>query len=314
MKVLHQIQPIEKKTSVALGLFDGVHQGHRTVITRAVQAAGESLLPVVLSFSTRHAIPANKKDYSTIITDQIKHSIFEKLGIRILMEPDFVDIREYSAREFVRDILADKLGARQVVCGYDYHFGKNASGTVERLEELGALYGIEVTVMPPLMDEGQPVSSTRIRGCIQKGEIETANRLLGYDYCFDFPVTDGAKLGRTIGVPTINQMFKPEFLIPKFGVYASYMTIGHRKYFGVTNVGIKPTVHNTSFPLAETHIIGFEGDLYKKRIKVHLVEYLRGEQRFSGIPELKAAIQENINYVREHYCKQALDFTLPSML
>jgi riboflavin kinase / FMN adenylyltransferase len=307
LKILHKLEPMEREISVALGLFDGVHQGHRSVIAQAVEGAGEELLPVVLSFRTQHAIPASKKGYSTIITDTVKQSILTGLGVRLLIEPDFLDIKDYTAEVFVREILINRLRAKQIVCGYDYRFGKGAAGSVELLQALGAQYGAEVTVMPPLLDGGEPVSSTRIRRCIEQGEIEQANRLLGYDYCFDFPVIDGAKLGRTIGVPTINQMFKPEFLIPKFGVYASYMTIGHRKYWGVTNVGIKPTVHNTSFPLAETHIIGFSGDLYKKRIKVHLVEYLRSEQRFSGIPELKKAIQENIRCVTQRYCKESLD-------
>ena len=303
LKYFQHIKPIQQPTAIALGLFDGVHRGHQAVIRQAVEG-NQGLMPVVLSFHTRHAIPANKSNFSMIITDRIKQDLLEKLGVRILIEPDFVEIRDLKAEQFIQ-LLADQLQLKVIACGYNYHFGKGGKGDVDLLRKLAEPYGIQVKSMPPLLDDGEPISSTRIRQAIAEGNIQQANCLLGYEYCFDFPVVTGAQLGRTIGLPTINQVFRSEFLIPKFGVYASYLYIGHKKYYGVTNVGVKPTVHNTSFPLAETHIIGFEGDLYGKNIKVHLLEYLRPEQKFSGIPELKAAIQENVNQIQQRYAKKS---------
>lgn len=302
MRYYDRIKPVRTATSVALGLFDGVHRGHQSVISQAVAQKG--LLPVVLSFTTKHEIPANKQNFSKLITDTVKQDLLRKLGVRILMEPDFSDIRDLTAQAFVQEVLAQRLRARTVVCGYDYRFGRGAEGNPQLLRELAEPLGIQVIQLPAQMEGGEPISSTRIRAAIAQGEIGLANRLLGYDYCFDFPVTNGAQLGRTIDCPTINQLFHSEFLIPRFGVYASRIPLGRNTYYGVTNVGVKPTVHNTSFPLAETHIIGFQGDLYGKQVKVHLLEYLRPERKFSGIRELKEAIQENIQYVAREYSQQ----------
>lgn len=302
MRYIQEVKPIKKQTAVALGLFDGVHIGHQTVMKRAVDEKKAGLTPIVLSFCTKKDIPDSKRNYAIIVTESIRCDVIRAQGIEVLMEPDFAGIKDLTPEEFVEDILINKLKAKKIFCGKNYHFGKRAAGNVELLRKIAADRA-EIVLVPSVTLDGEIVSSTRIRKEIALGNIKQANRLLGYDYCFDFPVASGSKIGRTIGVPTINQIFHPRFLIPKFGVYASTMNIDGEMYYGVTNVGVKPTVHNVSFPLSETHIIGFDGDLYGRNIKVSLIDYLREEKKFDSIKTLKKVISENIEQVKDKYMR-----------
>lgn len=155
--------------------------------------------------------------------------------------------------------------------------------------------GVEVVVVPPMMDQGQPVSSTRIRRYLKEGDIVSANRLLGYEYSYDMMVVDGLKNGRKIGIPTINQEFDPGFLIPKFGVYASKVWVDGKELLGITNIGVKPTIQGVRNPLAETYIIGFDQNLYGQKIPVSLFQYLREEQKFHDLKELSATVKKDID-------------------
>ncbi|HIZ54740.1 MAG TPA: riboflavin biosynthesis protein RibF [Firmicutes bacterium] len=301
MIVWNQLRPWDKDTALALGFFDGVHHAHRIVIEQAVTFWKEGLEPGVLSFSIQNARPDSKKGYLEITTPTVKNALFFTTGVAFAGCPAFETIQNMEPEQFFLDVLYKQMRAKVLVCGQDYRFGKNAAGTTDLLRSLGETYGVRVYVMPELVDDDEPVSSSRIRRYIQEGNMEEAHRMLGYPYTFDFPVTHGAKIGRMFGIPTINQVFPERYVMPRFGVYASLSIIGKKEYLSITNIGVKPTVSNVRTPLAETHIIGFSDNLYDQRVPVCLLEFLRPEQRFKNMGLLAEAVQQDIRKVEQKY-------------
>ncbi len=295
MTVKTQLESLTEPTSIALGVFDGVHIGHRAVIGEAVRGAKNGLLPTVFTFQTGGEKPSHKKGQETILTADLKRKKLEELGVSVVYEIPFDTVKDDSPEYFAEQILFSRLNAKKIVCGFDFRFGKNAAGDTALLKRLCEERGIEVVVVPPMTDGGQPISSTRIRHCLQQGDIVSANRLLGYEYCYDMVVVDGLKNGRKIGIPTINQEFDPGFLIPKFGVYASKVSVGGKDLPGITNIGVKPTIQGVRSPLAETYIIGIDQNLYGQKIPVSLFHYLRAEQKFRDLDDLSATVKKDID-------------------
>lgn len=276
-------------TAVALGYFDGLHLGHVGVISAAMAQPG--LKPAVFTFNCDTTLPkfCGPED---IISFENKCELMERLGVQYIYAPDFAEVCTLSDEEFVKKILIDRLNAGFACCGRNFRFGKGGSGTPERLAEIGAKYGMRAEVVQDVCLDGQIISSTRIREHIRKGEIEQANRLLGYELWYRLPVVKGNEIGRTISFPTINQIIPDTNIIPQYGVYKSYVEIDGKQYHGVTNIGIKPTVtrHDGTGAVMETHIIGYSGDLYGQNIAVALVRFIRPEVKFAGLDELKQQI------------------------
>lgn len=299
MFVYDELTKAESETAIALGFFDGVHRGHRAVISRAVEERNKGLLPTVLTFSVNEIEPASKRGMKKILTKRLFLQTMEELGVELIEMPPFEKIMNLSPREFVTEILCRCLKAKVIVCGRDFRFGKNAAGDLSLLEELCKEYGLRLEAVAQLLDAGEPISSTRIRQCLADGAIETASWLLGYPYSFDFEVAHGNELGRTIGIPTINQIFPIHYLVPRFGVYASYTYLNGVRYKSITNVGVKPTIKGNRLPLAETHIMGVDDRLYGKNIKVSLVKFIRPEKKFNSFEELTAEIRANINLIKD---------------
>lgn len=286
-------------TAVAAGLFDGVHLGHRAVIKKAAEIARENkdISAAVFTFDTATVTSKTAKGGSLgcILGREDKLSMLGQLGAEYVYSPDFASFKEYTAERFVREVLLEKMRAKYVVCGTDFRFGKGASGNAETLKTLGAECGITVMTVPAVNEEnGRKISSTHIRELISDGKIKEANALLGFEYFFTLPVISGNRIGRTIDFPTINQRLGAERIMPKFGVYASKAEVGGKTYFGVTNVGVKPTVSSSGDVLAETYMIGFDGDLYGESVKLSLAEFIRPERKFGGIDELKAQIKKDV--------------------
>ncbi len=274
----------DRPLALALGGFDGIHIGHVQVL-RAVQT-DPALTPAVFTF--RDLIPAVKHTRQLTSARQ-QYAQLAELGIARLYLADFASLRDLTPEAFVRDILHRRLHARRVSCGFNYRFGCRGAGDSDALMRLCARYGIETAVAEPVTMDGAPVSSTRIRAAVTAGEMKAAARMLGRPYEIDFPVVHGRALGRTIGLPTINQPFPESFVLPKFGVYAAAVTIDGRRYHAVTNIGVKPTV-GADGPLAETCIAGYRGDLYGKCVPVQLLQFLRPEQKFDSIELLRQQI------------------------
>ncbi len=290
----------ERFTAVAAGVFDGIHLGHRAVIEKAVSVAGkaENTSAAVFTFDTPTV--TSKGGFGFILNHDDKLAELERLGADYVYSPDFSLCKELSAECFVREVLVGKMRARYIVCGEDFRFGRNASGNTELLKTLGKELGFDVITVPPINDvNGERISSTLIRRLISEGDISRANDLLGYDYYFTLPVVGGKRLGRTLGFPTINQPLESERAMPKFGVYASIAEFDGREYKGITNIGVKPTVSDSKKVLAETYIIGFEGELYGKNVKLSLKEFIRPELKLDSIDELKAQLKVDLNFRKD---------------
>lgn len=292
----------ENSTAVAMGLFDGVHFGHRSVIKRAVEIAEENIgiAPAVFTFETASVTSKGDNGVEYLLSRELKHELIGRLGVKYIYSPDFMNFKNLSAEEFVELVLCDKLMARYVICGEDFRFGKNASGNVEILDKLCRKRGITVIIVPPVKEEGGVrISSTMIRNLVKEGRISEANKLLGARFQFRLPVMYGHQIGRTLDFPTINQYLKKRQVMPKYGVYASVAEFMGRVYPAVTNIGMKPTVANTEVPVAESYIVGFDGDLYGETVKISLVDFIRPEVKFDSLEQLKNQIAQDVKKATE---------------
>ena len=293
MKTIHTVEELEAlerqaPSSLALGAFDGLHRGHMAVIHAACAPGkgGEVLSPAVFTFRS------SPSGNSAVLTGRDKERILAHSGVETLYSLEFQEVRDWEAEAFVRRVLFQRCNARRLCCGQDFRFGRGARGDVALLRQLCCQAGVELYVVPPVTDGGEKVSSTRIRKAVEEGDIPTANRLLGRPFGFSLEVIHGNHIGTGLGTPTINQAIPEGFVLPRFGVYASWCRVGGQYFYGVTNVGLKPTVGSDRV-LAETWLPEFSGDLYGKRVRVFLLEFLRPEKKFASLEELKAAIQEN---------------------
>lgn len=290
MRIFNQTENSSKTTAVALGCFDGIHKGHRAVIKGAVDCRSKNLTPAVFTFDDNPTALLSGKKIPKLITTEQKKSLLEQAGVEYLFPADFNSIKNMSPKEFVSNILKDKLNAKKVFCGFNYHFGVNAEGDCEMLRKLCEDFDMEVIAVPPVMFKEEPISSTRIRHALKQGQIKDVTTMLGRKFSFKLMVEKGNQLGRQMGTPTFNQPMPPQLILPRFGVYASAVTTEKGVCCGVTNIGIKPTVGSDA-PLAETWMPNVHcGDLYGKTIEVKLIDFIRPETKFSSIIELKAAI------------------------
>ena len=287
----------EGPTSVALGLFDGVHLGHQQVLQCVLAGRTHGLAPAVFTFEQADGL-VDTKEGGLIYSEEYKQYILEKMGFALLLAVPFETVRGMSPSEFVDTVLQGTLHAGQVVCGYDFRFGRDAGGDAALLRQLCEKRAIGVQVVPALSVEGAPVSSTRIRSLLRQGKIEQANTLCGRPYGIYSTVLSGNRLGRVIGFPTINQRLQVGRTLPRFGVYASETTVDGAAYRSITNIGVKPTVGSDT-PLAETHILHFQGELYGRRILVRLLRFLRPEQKFRDVEQLRLQMQKDVSSVEE---------------
>lgn len=254
----------KKRHAVALGDFDGMHLAHKTVVTGAEDV---TIYCVNNKFSL------------------LQKSIFEA-RYRNAVFADFDEIKSLSGEEFIENILIKKFGAEMILCGFNFRFGKNASWSALDMRKYLEKLDIWVRILDAQDYESLPISSTRIRKAVSEGRIVSANEMLGYNFTYEAEVIRGDMRGRTIGFPTINQHLPESLITPKFGVYESKVIIDGREYKAFTNIGMRPT-WRVEKPLSETHIFGFEGDLYGRTVAVELLRYLRSEKTFKNVDELK---------------------------
>lgn len=285
---------IAEKTSVALGLFDGVHLGHRAVLRLALLNTKKGCKSAVFTFRPDAVLRKRAGDKGYIYTFEEKQRILKNCGFDEIYSPSFSEMCDMTGEEFAVRILVGKMNAAAVCCGNDFRFGKNAACGVEELRKFGRIYGFEVFTADDVTLNGTAVSSGRIRQLLLNGDIKQANSFLDAPYTIAKEVVSGAALGRTIGYPTANQLFEDGQLVPKFGVYAAEVTVNGKSCRAMTNIGIKPTVQYGGKPLAETYISRFSGNLYGSVIQVKLLDFIRPEQKFNSIDELKKQISADI--------------------
>lgn len=286
---------------VALGNFDGVHLGHQRVLRRAVEAGREIGEKVVAATFDPHprAVLRPGGGPRLLTTLDLRREALSRYGADEVYVIRFdADLSNKSPGEFVRDVLVEKLGAGAVVVGENFRFGHKAAGTVEDLRRLmeergGAVYAVRIQES----DGEEGINSSRIREMISLGEIAPAARLLGRPYVLRGEVVVGDRRGRTIGFPTANVAPDPAAVVPARGVYAGSVQVGDEEYPACTNVGVAPTFERGESRV-EAYLLDFEGDLYGKTVDVNFTGRIRGEQRFSGIEELKEQIKRDVEAAR----------------
>lgn len=281
-----------ESTAVSLGIFDGVHIGHRAVLNSAEKSGLKTAVFTFLSETV-----TTKGNKGVIYTDKRKLEILKKLGVEYILSPAFSDFKDMSAEDFVKEILLEALNAKEVFCGEDFRFGKGAEAGVSELSRLCLKYCIKLNVTPPVMYKGQAVSSTRIKNALTNGDILSANEMLYEKFGYFEKVIHGNEIGRTLNFPTINQVIPEKTVLPKFGVYLTEVEVSGVIYKGVSNVGVKPTVGNKE-PLIETHILNYSGNLYGESLNVKLVKFLREEKKFASLDELKRQVDFDIQNAR----------------
>lgn len=303
MQIFDTIKKTEYNTAVALGFFDGVHIGHKAVINACKTLRKDSEKLAVLTFkdSPHGALTGNKKQLLT--TNDEKFMLFETLGADIVYCIDFDTVKDLCADTFVNDVLCDKLNAKTIVTGFNYRFAKGGKGTTQDLIRLCINRNVSVHICNPVIFDDAPVSSTRIRECIKNGEIESANMMLGYNFSIKSTVSSGNHIGTKLNSPTINQALNKCLITPKFGVYATKVTIDGKSYFGATNIGCHPTVGECS-PVCETHLLGFDStDLYGKNATTELLYFVRPEQKFDSLESLKKQIETDKHSIQSFLSK-----------
>ncbi len=289
---------------IALGFFDGVHLGHAALLERARLRAKElgascaaltfDQHPDTLVFGTDVPLLNSREDREWLLRgmfgmDEVLILHFDRQTMQMPWQ------------DFVRGYLVETLGAVHVVCGHDFHFGARGEGNPDRLRAYCAELGVGCDVIERVTLDGETVSSTLIRSLIASGEVEQANRFLGHAHVLSGTVVPGKQLGRTIGIPTAN-IYAPEgVMLPRFGVYATKVDVGGAVYPAVTNVGVRPTVDDKTGITVEPWILGFDGDLYGKQIRVEFHRYLRGEAKFDGLDALRAEILHNAVQTRAYF-------------
>ncbi len=277
---------MNSKRSIALGSFDGLHRGHRAVIDRARSFAQRGCRPCVLLLEPSPAQVLGKASAKRLMSFEYKRENLEKLGLEVIVL-DFCSVKDYSSQAFFEQILCERLNAGALTCGFNYHFGAGGSGSVNDLRELCRTGGVLLGEVEPQTVDGQTVSSTLVRRALEQGDVAQAERLLGHPYGYRFEVVHGDHIGAAVlNCPTINQLFPAEMLVPKYGVYASQTLLDGVWRRSVTNIGCRPSFESNE-QRSETHIIGFDGDLYGQFIEVRLCRYKRGERKFNSLEELK---------------------------
>ena len=302
MQTLTNICPEKQNTAAALGFFDGIHLGHRKVLALAAKQERCALLPICLTFTESPKAVMSDKPFSYLMTEEDKLRTLGSVGIRQTVLADFRAVMNMSAESFFYDILLDKLRVKELFCGFNYRFGKDAEGDIAMLQRLCDHNSVGITIVPPETMDGEVICSTLIKQHISEGGIERANAMLGSRFGFSAEITHGMRLGRELGTPTLNQQMHPELVVPRFGVYASIVTLENGgQYCGVTNIGIKPTVGGTK-PLWETWMPEYRGaELYGERADVRLLSFIRPEKKFDNLTLLREEIMRNARQAQEVY-------------
>ena len=284
--------PLNFPTVLTIGSFDGLHLGHKRLIEKAQELANKlDAIPGVLSFDPHPRLVLGKEpNFKLLTTLEEKIYLLKELGIELLiLLPFSAHLATMTPDAFVEELLVDNMKVRGIVIGFNFRFGRNRKGTPEYLKKLGERYGFLVEEVPPVNIENTLVSSTTIRGLLQKGEVEKANKLMGHPYFMIGKVVKGKSRGKKIGFPTANLEFPEEKLIPAPGVYAALVNWKDQTYKGAMNIGTKPTFMDKDLSV-EVHLLGFEGNLYDETLKVRLFYRIREEKKFSSVEELKNQI------------------------
>jgi riboflavin kinase/FMN adenylyltransferase len=293
----HHNAPAWDGAAIAIGNFDGVHVGHRALITRARElAAVHHARTVVLTFDPHPSAllaPAHAPLMLTSIERRIE--LLAEAGVdAVVVEPFTRELAGVAAEAFVDDVVISALRAKAIVVGYDFSYGQGRTGTTEALRAHGIHAGIDVAIVPPVMVDGEIAASTKIRGHLRLGDLARAARMLGRPWDVDGVVVHGAERGRAIGVPTANIEPEVELAIAP-GIYAVTLRVeGEPAMPAVASLGTNPTFVDAGRLVLEVHVLDWNGDLYGRRVRTTFVARLRDERRFDAVEALLAQIRRDI--------------------
>ena len=285
---------IERPTAVTIGKFDGVHMGHKKLIESCMKQKEKGLKVCVFTFapSPEKFFGAEEKCLTTVAE---KRRVFDELGVDYLVEYPFdKETADTEPESFIREILCGKLHAKYVAAGSDLSYGIRGEGDSKLLLELRSKYDYEADIIDKVRIDDEIVSSTAIRDAIKNSDMEKAAAFLGAPYQITGEIVHGNQIGRTIGMPTINQIPDEEKLLPPFGVYYSETEIEGKLFKGITNIGVKPTVTDEKKVTVETFLYNFNQNVYGNRAGVKLLGFLRPEKKFDSIDDLKAQMKKDI--------------------
>lgn len=295
MEIIKDITKVQwNNTSITLGKFDGVHLGHRMLMDNVLAAKKNGCTPTVFTFDKFPSQFLRKETVTSILVEEEKEKLLEELGIeRYVLFPFQEQTASMEPEEFVEEILVKTMKVSELYVGADFRFGKGRKGNISLLETLSKEHVFLFRAVDKRMYKGAEVSSSRIRDCIINGEMEDAAEMLGMPYQINGEIIHGRSLGHTIGIPTINQAVPEGKILPKLGVYCARVTVGDKEYAGIANVGSKPTVQDEKIYGVETHLFACREDLYGKQAKTELLHFVRPEQKFASVEELRQQLESD---------------------
>ncbi len=294
-----------KNTIITIGTFDGVHRGHRNILNLVVEKAksfnGRSL---VITFDPHpRTVVSKTADIGLLTGLDEKIEIFDEIGIENLLVVKFTkEFSQLSYEEFIEDWLIKKVGVKHIVIGYDHKFGKNRGGDEIKLRSSGNKFGFDVSTVSSISIGDETISSTKIRNSLLEGDLEKANNYLGRNYLISGKIVEGANRGKLIGFPTANiNPDQKEKIVPKKGVYVVSAILDSTNYFGVMNIGVRPTFDNSQITVIEVHIFDFNRSIYGEKIKVKFLKRIRDEKKFESkeelIEQIKKDKKESIDFI-----------------
>ncbi len=296
--IINPKQPLDFQTSAGIGNFDGLHLGHKKIIDVVKRRSEEnSTRSCVITFDPHPQKVLGRKEVSLIFPLGRRFKMLESAGIDAVICLNFTrELSKVSAENFIKDILLERLRIRDIVVGPGFSFGHKRKGNVDLLRSMGETHGFNTVVAEAARVDDRVVSSSAIRNLVRDGEIGEANRFFGYDCYIEGVVVEGEKRGRKLGFPTVNLDTEWEIL-PRPGVYATYVKLSDGFHESITNIGVRPTFEESKLTV-ETHIFDFNDDLYGKEVRINFVERLRDEKRFASVGELVAQIEHDVVAVR----------------
>ena len=288
---------------LTIGTYDGVHIGHQKILKRVVALAQkEELVPTVLTLFPHPRMVLQKDDTIKLLnTIDERIELLKTIGIEKVIVKEFTkEFANLSAKDYVEQILVKELNTKQIVIGYDHHFGKNRSANIDDLKIFAKEFSFKVEEISAQEIEDVTVSSTKIRKALNNGHIEIANAYLGYNYFISGEVVKGKGIGRTLDYPTANIHIKESYkLIPRDGVYVVKSVIDNTTVFGMMNIGTNPTVSGKSRSI-EVHFFNFDTDIYGKNLKIEFLHWLRSEQKFESLEALKKQLNIDMTDAIDH--------------
>lgn len=286
---------LHKPSAVAIGKFDGIHRGHQSLLRHVLEQKEKGLQAVVFTFDPSPAALFLGEDLPELTTKREKRRLFQEMGIDVLIEfPLNFTTAATEPEAFIEKVLAGQMKIAYIAAGEDLSFGKKGKGDAALLRKMAGFFGYRTEIIEKVCLDGVEISSSYVREVIKSGDMEKAERLIGEAYSVSGVVAHGKKLGRKLGMPTVNLLPEKEKLLPPYGVYFSEVSLGERVYKGITNIGCKPTVNEEKQAGVETYLYDFAQDIYGKEITVRLFSFHRPEKKFESVEDLKKQMAADI--------------------